>query len=56
MMKDIAVAALTAIVASAVYCKISAAYTFKVIDGYVKEMIDMAKDSIRNAHLDKGST
>lgn len=30
-----------------------AAYTFVKIDGYVREVIELAKESIRDAYLDK---
>lgn len=50
---EIITAAITSLVVSVIYCKISAAHTLKVIDGYVKSMIDMAKESIKDAYLRK---
>lgn len=49
-------AAVIAMIISLVCNKISAAYTFKVIDGYVKNMIELAKKSIRDAYSDKRSS
>ncbi len=46
-------AAITAFIVSVICCRISAAVTFKIIDRYVADMIDMAKGSIRDAYLDK---
>lgn len=45
--------ALIALIVSVVCCKISAAYTFKVIDGYVKDVIELAKKSISDTYLKK---
>ena len=50
-MKEIILPAVIALVVSAIYCKISAVYTFRVIDGYVKNVITMAKESIRDTYL-----
>ena len=33
-----------------------AAYTFVKIDGYVRDVVELAKKSIRDAYLDKGTT
>lgn len=49
----IAISAMTSLIVSVLCCKISAAYTFKVIDGYVKDMIEIAKKSIRDTYFDK---
>lgn len=53
MMECIVVSAITALVVSAVYNKISAVHTFNVIDGYVREIIEMVKGLIRNTSIDK---
>lgn len=50
---QILTSAIVAIIVSAIYCKISAANTFSVIDGYVKDMIELAKKSIGDAYLNK---
>lgn len=50
-MKEIILPAVVALIVSAVYCKVSAVYTFRVIDDYVKNVIMMAKKSIRDAYL-----
>lgn len=52
-MENIIVSAVTAIIVSIIYCKIAAVHTFKVIDGYVKSLIEMAKESIRDTRLYK---
>lgn len=52
-MADIVVTVIVALAVSVVSCKISAAHTFNVIDGYVKEVIELAKKSIRDAYIDK---
>lgn len=52
-MKIIIVSAVTAAVVSGICCKISAVHTFNVIDGYVKEFVEIAKRSIWNARSDK---
>ena len=44
---------LIAAVVSAIVSKIIAVHTFNVIDDYVKDVVDMAKESIRNAHFNK---
>lgn len=41
------------VIVSVVCNRILAIYTFKVIDGYVESMIDMAKESIWNAYFNK---
>lgn len=41
------------VIVSVVCNRILAIHTFKVIDGYVKSIIDMAKESIRNTYFDK---
>lgn len=52
-MENLIVNILVAIVVSAISNKILAAYTFRVIDGYVKDIVEIAKQSIRNAHFSK---
>lgn len=47
-MDYVVVSAITALVVSAVYNKISAVHTFNVVDGYVREVIEMVKGLIRN--------
>lgn len=53
MIKTIMVAAVTALVVSAIYGKVSAVHTFNVIDGYVKDLFELLRQSIRNASIDK---
>lgn len=48
-LQTIAVAAATGFVVSVVCCRISASITFRIIDRYVKDIVDMAMESIRNA-------
>ena len=45
--------AIIAVVVSVVCNTILAVHTFNVIDGYVKELIEMAKNSIRDAYLNE---
>lgn len=56
-MKEILVAVLvSAVVSSAmtfILTKAIAAYHFKVIDGYVKEMVEIAKEQIRLAYVNR---
>lgn len=54
-MKTVIIAAATSLVVSAVYNKISAVHTFNVIDGYVKNIIYMTKELIRNAYIGERS-
>lgn len=51
--KEIFIAAVTAIAVSVICCNISARVTFQKIDKYVADMVDLAKKSIRDAHFDK---
>lgn len=44
---------LISVVVSAIVSKIVAAYQFEVIDGYVKDMIEMAKREIANAYFNR---
>lgn len=44
---------ITAIITSLLTTKIIATYYFKIIDGYVKSMIDMSKDLLRTTYLKK---
>ncbi len=44
------IAAVTATVVSVICCNISARVTFKIIDKYVADMIELAKESIRDAY------
>ena len=46
-------AAVTATIVSTICCNISAKVTFNIIDKYVADLIQLAKESIRNAYLDK---
>ena len=50
---NIIIAAATAFIVSVVCCRISALMTFRAIDKYVADIIEMAKESIRNAYSDK---
>lgn len=50
---NIIIAAATAFIVSVVCCKVSALVTFKVIDKHVVDIIEIAKESIRNAYSDK---
>lgn len=56
-MKTVIIAAVTAIITSGIVsvicCNISAKVTFNIIDKYVADMINLAKESIRNAYLNK---
>lgn len=52
-MKVIVAAAVVSLIVSVVCGKITAAYTFKIIDGYVRDIIEVAKKSIRDAYIDK---
>lgn len=52
-MQTIIVAAVTAFITAVICCNISAHITFEIIDKYVAAMIDMAKESIREAYSDK---
>lgn len=52
-LQTIAVAAATGFVVSVVCCRISASITFRIIDRYVKDIINMAMESIRNAYSGK---
>lgn len=47
-MKEILIPAIVSLFVSAVYCRISADWTFKIIDDYVKEVVEIAKKSIRD--------
>lgn len=49
----IAIAAVTSFIVSVICCNISAIVTLNIIDRYVKEMIRLAKESIRDAHSGK---
>lgn len=49
----IAVSTVVSIVISLIVGKMIAAHTFMVIDGYVKDIIDMAKKSIKDTCLNK---
>lgn len=52
-MSDKLVCVLIALAVSIVANRILAIYTFKVIDGYVKDLFEIAKESIRNAYTNK---
>ena len=47
------IATVTATIVSVICCNRSARVTFNVIDKYVADMINLAKESIRNAYLNK---
>lgn len=51
IMATIGIAAVTSIVVSVICCNISAKVTLNIIDKYVADMVDMAKESIRNAYI-----
>lgn len=51
--KIIFIAAVTATTVSVICCNISARVTFKKIDKYVADMVNLAKESIRDAHFNK---
>ena len=51
VMENVIISAVTAFVVSAIYNKVSAAHTFEKIDGYVRDVIELAKQSIRDAKL-----
>lgn len=57
-MKEILVAVLVSAVVSStmtfILTKAIAAYHFKVIDGYVKDMVEIAKEQIRKAYINRG--
>lgn len=44
---------ITAVVTSLLTTKIIATYYFKIIDDYVKSMIDMSKDLLRTTYFNK---
>ena len=50
-MNALIIAAVTATIVSIICCNISAKVTFNIIDKYVADMIDLAKESIRNAYI-----
>ncbi|WP_160228023.1 hypothetical protein [Otoolea muris] len=52
-LQTIAIAAATGFVVSVVCCRISASITFRIIDRYVKDIVDMAMESIRDAYSGK---
>ena len=52
-LQTIAIAAATGFVVSVVCCRISASITFRIIDRYVKDIVNMAMESIRNANFGK---
>lgn len=47
------IAAVTALAVSVICCKIYSIYALKIIDKYVKDIIELAKQSIRNTYFDK---
>lgn len=55
-MNTIITAATTAVIVSVVCCKIMSRIIFEIIDKYVKDMVELAKKSIRDAYRGKGST
>lgn len=52
-MKEILVPAIVSLFVSAVYCRISADWTFKIIDDYVKDVVETAKKSIRDMYKEE---
>ena len=52
-LQTIAIAAATGFVVSVVCCRISASITFRIIDRYVKDIVDLAMESIRDAYSGK---
>ncbi len=52
-MGEIIIAAVTSTIVSVICCNISSKVTFHIIDKYVADMINLAKESIRNTYLDK---
>ncbi len=44
---------ITAVVTSLLTTKIMATYYFKIIDDYVKSMVDMSKDLLRTTYFNK---
>lgn len=56
-MKEIVVAVLVSAAVSStmtlILTKAIAAYHFKVIDGYVKDMVEIAKEQIRKAYVNR---
>ena len=53
MISEIVVIVLISICTSIICNRILAIHTFKVIDGYVNELIDMEKKLIRDTYMDK---
>ncbi len=49
----IVITAVTAIIVSVICCNISAIIILNIIDRYVKDMIRLAKESIRNVYVNK---
>ena len=49
----IVIAAVTSFIVSVICCNISAIVTLNIIDRHVKEMIRLAKESIRDAYVNK---
>lgn len=52
-MKEILVCVSICILVTIITNRILAIHTFKVIDGYVKELFEITKESIRDAYSDK---
>ncbi|MCM1039821.1 MAG: hypothetical protein NC434_10905 [Ruminococcus sp.] len=53
MTREELICVLIALLVSFITNKILAIYTFKVIDGYVKELFEITKKSIRDAYSGK---
>ena len=51
--KEILVRVFICILVTIITNRIVAIHTFKVIDGYVKELFEITKESIRDAYSDK---
>ena len=52
-MKYVILAIVLSAISSAMVAKVIAAYHFKVIDSYVKDMIELAKEEIRKAYVSR---
>lgn len=52
-MENIVVSALTALVVSSIFCKISAVYIFSVIDGHVEKTFELIKKLISDTYINK---
>lgn len=55
-MSDKLVCVLIALAVSIVANRVLAIHTFKVIDGYVKDLFEITKESIMDAYSNKGTS